>query len=61
MSRGEVGRWGGRGRSGEAESSGEQFRRGEIGEFSLEQLDDFGRTLEFDLFFDTPVVDATKP
>jgi hypothetical protein len=55
--------------------SGEQFRRGEIGEFSLEhngpkrvsgswkleKVDDLGRTVEFDLRFDAPVVDATKP
>ena len=55
--------------------SGEQFRRGEIGDFSLEHngakrvsgrwklemLDDFWRTVEFDLRFDTPVIDATKP
>ena len=55
--------------------SGEQFRRGEIGEFSLEhngpervsgrwkleEVDVFGRIVEFDLHFDAPVVDATKP
>ena len=55
--------------------SGEQFRRGEIGDFSLEhngaervsgrwkleEVDVFGRIVEFDLQFDVPVVDATKP
>jgi hypothetical protein len=55
--------------------SGEQFRRGEIGELSmehntldrvsgrwkLEHSDDMGRTIAFDLRFDAPVLDATKP